>query len=381
MNLWVAARERGERGQWGTRLFGDSRFGWIGDETAGPAMTSRLVNLTLLVDTLALLASGMLLFETNRSEDAWLYTLHRFTGAVLLVLLIPKTGIIVRALSRQWRRGQWLRLTTFAGIALTGIVILSAALALAWTLDVLPFYVQAVLYVTPLGLHWYLGFALVPFFAWHAWKRWIPLPLRPMHATRGYQSLALSRRTALNLIGIGVLGAVGVGALDVLAGATGWTRRYTGSRLVDSAQGNGFPVTNSDIPSAIDIASWRLRVGGRVARPMELPYADMLALGGMALNATVDCTLGWASTQSWRGVSVADLLGRAGIAGDAREVTCRAVTGAFVVLSVEEARGALIATHVGTETLNDAHGFPARLVAPTRRGYHWIKWMSEVVVS
>jgi DMSO/TMAO reductase YedYZ molybdopterin-dependent catalytic subunit len=74
-------------------------------------------------------------------------------------------------------------------------------------------------------------------------------------------------------------------------------------------------------------------------------------------------------------------LEQAGVAADAREVTARAATGAFATLSLDEARAALLATHVDTEPLNQEHGFPARLVAPTRRGYHWIKWTNELVVS
>jgi hypothetical protein len=343
-------------------------------------MTSRLVNYALFVDMIALLASGTLLFATNRGEDAWLYAFHRFSGATLLVLLFPKTRIIVRSLVRRWRR-ECFDFASFAGIVLTGVAIVSLAFALGWTLDLLPFYVHLVLYTTPLGLHWYLAFALLPFFAWHAWKRWIPLPRLIAPIPRASKPLAISRRTALHLLGIGAIGLLGVGALDALAATTNWTRRFTGSRLVNSFEANGFPVTNSDVAPGIDIAAWRLRVGGRVARPLEIGYADLVALAFNTRNATVDCTLGWASTQSWRGVSVADLMARAGVAEDAREITCHAVTGAFATLSVEEAREALIATHVGNEALNEAHGFPARLVAPTRRGYHWIKWMSELVVS
>jgi Oxidoreductase molybdopterin binding domain len=343
-------------------------------------MSSRFVNLSLLFVTIVLLATGVLLFATNRVEDAWLYDLHRYAGAALLILLIPKTRIIWRALSRQLRRGTWFNLTTFAGVGLSTLLLLSLALALAWTLNLLPFYLDVVLlYVTPLGLHWYLAFALVPFFAWHVLQRWVPLP-RALAAFPPRQP-AISRRTAINLLGVGALGLLGFGALDALAATTHWARRFTGSRLVQSFAANDFPVTNSDAPPNVDIANWRLRVTGRVARPLELTYTDLLAAATNARTATVDCTLGWASTQAWRGVFVAGLLERAGVAADAREVMFRATTGYYAALEIEQAREALIATHVGGQVLSSEHGFPARLVAPSRRGYHWIKWMSELVVS
>jgi hypothetical protein len=343
-------------------------------------MSSRLVNLALFVDTLALLASGTLLFATSRPEDEWLYAFHRYAGAALIALLIPKTRIIVRSLARKWQRQLGFDLTTIAGIGLTGLLILTLGLALAWTLNWLPFYLNLLIYVTQLGLHWYLAFALVPFFAWHSWKRWTPLPRSAKTLGEG-KVHAITRRTALNLIGIGAIGFLGLGALDIFAAMTDWTRRFTGSRLVDSFCGNSLPVTSSDAQPSINIVTWRLKVSGLVSHPLELAYSELDNSPSSTRSATLDCTLGWASTQDWRGVSVAKLLERAGAGGDARQVTCHGLTGAFAVLSMEEAREALIATRVGGEKLSEAHGFPARLVAPTRRGYHWIKWMSELVVS
>lgn len=45
-----------------------------------------------------------------------------------------------------------------------------------------------------------------------------------------------------------------------------------------------------------------------------------------------------------------------------------------------EARTLVLATHVGGETLAHWHGFPLRAVAPTRRGWHWVKWLTAVEV-
>lgn len=344
-------------------------------------MTSRFVNLSLLILTVALLGSGVILLTTARPEDAWVFALHRYVGAALLLLLIPKTRIVFRSLARRWKRGTIHEPATLAGVGLAGFLLLSLAFALAWTLDRLPFYVNFGLYATPLGLHWYVAFLLVPLFAWHAWKRWVPIGLtsRPRIALPARPGI--SRRTALGALGVGIISLLGLNALDQLAGATDWARRFTGSRLVDSFQGNRLPVTNSDGPPEISISSWRLSISGRVSTPLALTYEQLLSVPATNSQATLDCTLGWASNQNWRGIRISDLLERAGATHDARQVTCRATTGAVAVLSMEEARLALVATHIGTEVLDGDHGFPARLVAPTRRGYHWIKWMSELVVS
>ncbi len=343
-------------------------------------MTKRFVNLALFVDCILLLASGLALLETSRPQDAWLYTFHRIAGAALILLLIPKSRIIWQALARQFRRGAWLNWTTLAAIVLTAGLAIVLAFALAWTLNWLPFYVQLVLSVTPLGLHWYLVFPLIPFFAWHAYKRWPHSRAAP--ASPAPPSIpAISRRTALSLLGVSALALLGFAALEDLAGTAGWPRRFTGSRLVAAGPGNDFPVTNSDALPDIDLSSWRLVVSGRVARPLALSYSDLLGLADGSTHATIDCTLGWAAGREWRGVRLSELLARAGAEHGARQVTCRAVTGYYSVLDLVEAQDALIATEVEGERLAAAHGFPARLVAPTRRGFQWTKWLSEIRVE
>jgi DMSO/TMAO reductase YedYZ molybdopterin-dependent catalytic subunit len=45
-----------------------------------------------------------------------------------------------------------------------------------------------------------------------------------------------------------------------------------------------------------------------------------------------------------------------------------------------QAEEILLATHVGDEVLNHVHGFPLRAVVPSRRGWHWVKWLTEIEV-
>jgi DMSO/TMAO reductase YedYZ molybdopterin-dependent catalytic subunit len=68
------------------------------------------------------------------------------------------------------------------------------------------------------------------------------------------------------------------------------------------------------------------------------------------------------------------------IAKDAQYVSFVSVTGYRWSLPLDEARHALLATHTGAETLSHEHGFPLRLVAPGRRGFEWVKWITQVEV-
>jgi DMSO/TMAO reductase YedYZ molybdopterin-dependent catalytic subunit len=48
--------------------------------------------------------------------------------------------------------------------------------------------------------------------------------------------------------------------------------------------------------------------------------------------------------------------------------------------TLEQAQEILLATHVGGEVLNHSHGFPLRAVVPSRRGWQWVKWLTEIEV-
>ncbi len=65
---------------------------------------------------------------------------------------------------------------------------------------------------------------------------------------------------------------------------------------------------------------------------------------------------------------------------DARFVSFISVTSYRWSLPLEEARTALLATHLNDEALSHEHGFPLRLVAPGRRGFEWVKWITRVEV-
>ncbi|HET7040676.1 MAG TPA: molybdopterin-dependent oxidoreductase, partial [Gemmatimonadales bacterium] len=187
--------------------------------------------------------------------------------------------------------------------------------------------------------------------------------------------LALGATAALALAGWW-----GIAALSARTEGRAGRRRFTGSREGDYGTPNGFFVTSflNDDPAPIDLATWQLRVTGRVARPLTLDYAALRREA--ALVATVDCTGGVYATREWAGLRAGPLLAAAGVAPEATAVWFISTTGHRWPLPLDEARRALLATHVGGEPLAHAHGFPLRLVAPERRGFQWIKWLTEIEV-
>jgi DMSO/TMAO reductase YedYZ molybdopterin-dependent catalytic subunit len=121
-------------------------------------------------------------------------------------------------------------------------------------------------------------------------------------------------------------------------------------------------------------------VTGAVKTPLTLTYADVLSLSTSEVTTTLDCTGGWCTVQTWRGIALPQLLSQAEITPDAVGIILRGVMDYTAPFTLAQAEEISLATHVSGEVLNHSHGFPLRAVVPSRRGWHWVKWMTEIEV-
>jgi DMSO/TMAO reductase YedYZ molybdopterin-dependent catalytic subunit len=192
----------------------------------------------------------------------------------------------------------------------------------------------------------------------------------------------VSRRTVVAAAGLGLvgIGAFGLASLaDVLRGGV---RRFTGSRWLPT--GGIPPVTTffGEGTPSIDPEAWRLTVTTpTAARTWTL--GALRELGETEIAAVLDCTSGWAIETGWRGVPLATILGAAGVAASSKgqRVLVTSVTGWSADLSMEDARGAFLATGVAGVVLPAGNGAPCRLVVPDHRGLDWVKWVSDIQVG
>jgi DMSO/TMAO reductase YedYZ molybdopterin-dependent catalytic subunit len=327
------------------------------------AALDRLLAILLVVQ----LASGLLTLRSGVPATAPVFWLHGLVGGALLVATLEKlrrsTGPAIRM--RRWRRlalGALLTLLA-AGALLGGFAWVASGRILSlgpWTI---------------LTLHVWAALALAPIVLLHL----LPRRWRLLRPGRG--GPRVSRRAFLAGAAAAAMGAVAWGTANLLDAVQSGARRFTGSRWLPEG---GIPPPTTfygEATPAVDVAAWRLRVSGRVARPLSLDLASLAALGTVDRDATLDCTSGWAMRTAWHGTPLRAVLDAAGADARAPHVRLRSVTGWSVNLERHELDGALLATDVAGAPLPAANGAPCRLVAPDRRGLDWIKWVTEIEVA
>lgn len=349
------------------------------------APPARLVDWSILGIVLFEVLSGLISFTVGRPDGWYVVWSHRVAGAALIGLLAFKFARVRRRVTEPaaWQPSTALSIL----LGMTTIAALATGLVWGWI------GLQWVAYWTILSIHVGLGLLLIPLTAAHVSTRF-RLPRR-----QDFQE----RRTALKYAGLLAAGGVVARGQDALGGVIdtpGSKRRFTGSKPVDTGDGGNpsgdgsetqpgsgsFPVTAwvADDPDPIDRDDWTVKITGLVDESIALGYDEVRPgsgpIEGDVERALLDCTSGWYTVQDWRGVRVGDLLEAAGTAENAAYVRFVSVTGYRWSLPLAEAREALLATGVAGKPLTHGHGAPARLVAPGRRGFQWVKWVERIEI-
>jgi len=132
-------------------------------------------------------------------------------------------------------------------------------------------------------------------------------------------------------------------------------------------------------------AEYRLRVSGLVERPLELTFAELVAMPATRLVKDFQCVTGWRVPEvPWKGVALSAVLDTAGVAPGAAAVTFRSFDGVYTEsLTMEQARrpDVLVAYELEDKPVTRAHGGPVRLYVAPMYGYKSCKWLDEIVVT
>jgi DMSO/TMAO reductase YedYZ molybdopterin-dependent catalytic subunit len=159
--------------------------------------------------------------------------------------------------------------------------------------------------------------------------------------------------------------------------------------------------------------SWVIQVEGAVERPLELPVSELRGMRQQTVMATLECAgnsrvflspaaagvqweLGAVGNAEWSGVSLSEVLNKAGVKAGAVEVLLEGADegvlrndpkpegavpfGRSLPLKKAMRPEVLLATGMNGSALTPAHGYPVRAVVPGYYGMASIKWVKRIVV-
>ena len=159
-------------------------------------------------------------------------------------------------------------------------------------------------------------------------------------------------------------------------------------------------------PYSVNVATWKLSIGGEVEHPVELSYGDLAKFEIATIINTLECAgngraffdphaagiqwqRGAVGNARWSGPRLKDILARAGVKPTGKYVVFKGleeppgkVPQFMRSIPIEKALDpdTLLATQMNGEQLPKHHGFPARIMVPGWIGAASMKWVTEITV-
>jgi len=158
-------------------------------------------------------------------------------------------------------------------------------------------------------------------------------------------------------------------------------REYQGE---DLSSINDFRENSIRGPQQVDIESYTLEVNGLVAEAKSYTYDEVLSnYQSYQKVVTLDCVEGWSVKLLWEGVLVRDLLNDSMPSPEALVVIFHAYDGYTTSLPLDYLidNDILMAYKMNEVTLPPERGYPFELVAESKLGYKWIKWITRIELS
>ena len=139
-----------------------------------------------------------------------------------------------------------------------------------------------------------------------------------------------------------------------------------------------WPVLHAGSIPNTDLATWDFTVSGEVEQPLRLTWEELNALPATEIELDIHCVTRWSRFDTrFKGVHWRDLAELASPKPSARFVVAQAEQGftANVPLAAIEDENALIAYEADGEPLTPEHGWPLRLVVPSKYFWKSAKWL------
>ena len=142
-----------------------------------------------------------------------------------------------------------------------------------------------------------------------------------------------------------------------------------------------WPVLHAGSVPNTDLATWDFRVFGEVESPVTLSWDELQELPSTEIELDIHCVTRWSRFDArFRGVHWSELAKLAWPRPGGRYVVAHAEQGftANVPLRALEDENALIAYEADGEPLTPDHGWPLRLVIPSKYFWKSAKWLRGI---
>ncbi len=158
-------------------------------------------------------------------------------------------------------------------------------------------------------------------------------------------------------------------------------REYQGENLSSISD---FEENSIKGPQHINESTYSLTITVLVNKTVEFSYNDVInGFQKYQKVITLHCVEGWSVKILWEGFLLKDLLNEAGITPEAVNVIFYAYDGYSTSLPLNYIleKNILVAYKMNGLTLPPERGFPFELVAESKYGYKWIKWITAIELS
>jgi len=147
---------------------------------------------------------------------------------------------------------------------------------------------------------------------------------------------------------------------------------------------NDFMENSIKGPQHIDIKTYRLKITGLVEKPSQYTYDDVIQKHQHYRKVVkLDCVEGWSVTILWEGILVKDLIKEATPLSKAKVIIFHAYDGYTTSFPLDYIikNNIMMAYRMNNLVIPPERGFPFELVAESKWGYKWIKWITEIELS
>ena len=141
-----------------------------------------------------------------------------------------------------------------------------------------------------------------------------------------------------------------------------------------------FPVLTYGSTPKVDLAAYSLRMFGLVEREVKLDWKEFTALDWITVAADFHCVTQWSQLDNtWEGVALSTVAALARPRPEARFIMAHCYGGYTTNLPLDLAlEEGLLAHKQDGKELGQGHGWPLRLIVPSRYGWKSAKWVNGI---